>query len=184
MKIKKKMMIGLLVVAALFITFGFITSWKRGQSDLETVSYVDLERYQGLWYDVASFPQRFQSGCHNTTARYTLHKKGYVIVENQCNKGGIEGKLSSISGKATVVKNTGNAKLKVQFFWPFKADYWIIMLDEDYRYAVVSHPTKKYLWILSRTPQMDEEVMDSICATLQEKGFDLSNLQKVVHKTE
>jgi apolipoprotein D and lipocalin family protein len=143
---------------------------------LQTVSVVDLNKYAGKWYEIASFPQRFQKGCHCTTAEYTLSSKGYVIVENKCNKDSIYGKQMSIRGKAFVEKNSGNAKLKVQFFWPFKAKYWIIDLANDYSYAVVSHPNKKYLWILSRTPQMNDEIYNQILLRLKEKGFDLSKL--------
>src|ERR1035437_7434678 len=144
---------------------------------LQTVPNVDLNKYAGKWYEIASYPQRFQKGCHCTTAEYTLSEKGYVIVENRCNRDSVTGKQSYIKGKALVVKNSGNAKLKVQFFWPFTGKYWIIDLANDYCYAVVSHPNKKYLWILSRTPKMNDDVYQQIIARLKEKGFDLSKLQ-------
>jgi apolipoprotein D and lipocalin family protein len=149
---------------------------------LQTVAYVDLEKYAGKWYEIASFPQRFQKGCHCTTAAYTMHNKGYVVVENRCNRDSVSGRASYIKGKAFVVKNSGNAKLSVQFFWPFRAKYWIIDLADDYRYAVVSHPNKKYLWILSRTSQMNITDYQKILSTLKEKGFDLSALKVTVQK--
>ncbi len=144
---------------------------------LQTVPYVDIKKYAGKWYEIASYPQRFQKGCHGTTAEYTWSEKGYVIVENRCNKGSLSGKLSYIKGKAFVEENSGNAKLKVQFFWPFKGKYWIIDLADDYSYAVVSHPNKNYLWILSRTSKMNDETYQQIIARLKEKGFDLAKLQ-------
>ncbi|MBU6343155.1 MAG: lipocalin family protein [Bacteroidetes bacterium] len=144
---------------------------------LQTVPFVDLNKYAGKWYEIASFPQRFQKGCNCTTATYTLSEKGFVVVENRCNKGSVRGKISYIKGKAFVVKNSGNAKLKVQFFWPFRAKYWIIDLADDYSYAVVSHPNKKYLWILSRTTTLDPSIYKDILDRLKEKGFDLSLLK-------
>lgn len=84
--------------------------------------------------------------------------------------------------KLNVEKNTGNAKLKVQIFWPFKGKYWIIDLADDYSYAVVSHPNKKYLWILSREPKMEEEIYNQIISRLKEKGFDLTKIQKTIHQ--
>lgn len=144
---------------------------------LQTVPFVDLNKYAGKWYEIASFPQRFQKGCNCTTATYTLSDKGFVVVENRCNKGSVTGKISYIKGKAFVVKNSGNAKLKVQFFWPFRAKYWIIDLADDYSYAVVSHPNKKYLWILSRTTTIDPTIYNGILNRLKEKGFDLSLLK-------
>lgn len=144
---------------------------------LETVPIVDLNRYAGKWFEIAAYPQRFQKGCHCTTAEYTLSEKGYVIVENRCNRDSVNGNQSYIKGKAFVVKKSGNAKLKVQFFWPFTGKYWIIDLAEDYSYSVVSHPNKKYLWILSRTPKMDEVIYQQILTRLDEKGFDLTKLE-------
>ena len=147
---------------------------------LETVPNVDLNKYAGKWFEIASFPLRFQKGCHCTTAEYTVSNKGYVTVENRCNKGSVTGKQSYIKGKAFVDKNSGNAKLKVQFFWPFKGKYWIIDLADDYIYAVVSHPNKKYLWILSRTSKMDEAIFNGIISRLKEKGFDTTKLQMTI----
>lgn len=147
---------------------------------LQTVPYVDLHQYAGKWYEIASYPQRFQKGCHCTTAEYTLSDKGYVIVENRCNRGSINGKMSYIKGKAFVTKNSGNARLKVQFFWPFRGKYWIIDLAEDYSFAVVGHPNRHYLWILSRTPKMKDTIYAEILERLHQKGFDLSRIQKTV----
>ena len=153
-----------------------ITSSMSSQT-LQTVPNVNLKKYCGKWYEIASYPQRFQKGCTCTTAEYSLSDKGYVIVENRCNRDNVNGKQSTIKGKAFVEKNSGNAKLEVQFFWPFKGKYWIIDLADDYSYAVVSHPNKEYLWILSRTPKMNEEVYRQIISRLQKKGFDLNKLQ-------
>ncbi len=158
----------------------FMTTIISNSQTLKTVPNVDLNKYAGKWYEIASYPQRFQKGCHCTTAQYTLSEKGYVIVENRCNKDSITGKQSYIKGKAFVEKNSGNAKLKVQFFWPFKGKYWIIDLANDYSYAVVSHPNRKYLWILSRTPKLDNTIYQQILSRLKEKGFDLTKLQSTV----
>lgn len=159
-----------------------ITPHMARSQSLETVPSVDLKKYSGKWYEIASYPQKFQKGCHCTTAEYTLTDKDYVIVENRCNRDSVNGKESYIKGKAFVEKNSGNAKLKVQFFWPFRGKYWIIDLADDYSYAVVSHPNREYLWILSRTPKMKTEVYAQILEKLKEKGFDLAKLQRTVQK--
>lgn len=162
----------------LFTILLVMTITTLNAQKLQTVPNVDLNKYAGKWYEIASYPQIFQKGCHCTTAEYTLSEKGYMIVENRCNRDSVNGKQSYIKGKAFVEKNSGNAKLKVQFFWPFKAKYWIIDLADDYSYAVVSHPNKKYLWILSRTSKMDDKVYQEIISRLKLNGFDLSKLQK------
>ncbi len=166
-----------LYIHFLIIIFIMTTADLSAQK-LQTVPNVDLNKYLGKWFEIASYPQIFQKGCHCTTAEYSLSNKGYIIVENRCNKDSILGKQSYIKGKAFVEENSGNAKLKVQFFWPFKGKYWIIDLANDYSYAVVSHPNKKYLWILSRTSKIDDAVYQGIMSRLKSKGFDLQKLQK------
>jgi apolipoprotein D and lipocalin family protein len=161
------------LVTLFFLT---LTSFAMSQT-LQTVPSVDLNRYAGKWYEIASIPQFFQKGCTGTTAEYTLTDKGYVIVENRCNKDSIHGKQTYIKGKAFVVENSGNAKLKVQFFWPFKGKYWIIDLADDYSYAVVGNPNRKYLWILSRTPVMNDITYQHIISGIKEKGFDISKIK-------
>jgi apolipoprotein D and lipocalin family protein len=158
----------------------FMASSSILSQELQTVPQVDLNKYLGKWYEIASYPQRFQKGCYCTTAEYNMSDKGYVIVENRCKKDSILGKESYIKGKAFVQKNSNNAKLKVQFFWPFRGKYWIIELADDYSYAVVSHPNRKYLWILSRTPKMNEAIYQSILSRLERNGFILSKIQKTL----
>ena len=167
------------IIIALYVFICSNPALMNSQT-IDSLPHVDLKRYAGKWYEIASYPQRFQKGCHCTTAEYTLSDKGYVIVENRCNRDSINGKQTYIKGKAFVEKGSGNAKLKVQFFWPFRGKYWIIDLADDYSYAVVSHPNKKYLWILSRTAQMDSQVYEHILLRLKCKGFDLDTIQNTV----
>ncbi len=176
--ILKKMLCASFQSITLTILFLMMTSTNSHAQILQTVQTVDLKKYSGKWFEIASYPMYFQKGCHCTTAEYTLSDKGYVIVENRCNKGSVTGEPSYIKGKAFVEEGSGNAKLKVQFFWPFRAKYWIIDLADDYSYAVVSHPDKKYLWILSRTSKLDDAVYQQILSRLASKGFDLTKLQK------
>ncbi len=144
---------------------------------LDVVEKVDLERYLGKWYEIASFPQSFQKGCNCSTAEYFKTDDDYIRVLNSCRKGSPSGELSTAEGKAFVIDTLTNAKLKVQFFWPFKGDYWIIDLADDYSYAVVGHPNREYLWILSRTPIMENSIYNSILERVKSKGFDINKLQ-------
>lgn len=143
----------------------------------ETVPQVDIDRYLGTWYEIASFPQRFQKGCTATTAKYSLRDDGDIRVENSCRKDSLDGELTSIEGKAFATDAT-NAKLKVQFFWPFRGDYWILELGDDYEYAVVGSPDRDSLWILSRTRQMDDAQYTDIFERLRTRGWDVARLQK------
>jgi len=142
---------------------------------LEVVPSVELKRYLGKWYEIAHLPARFQEGCSETTAIYTLAADGNISVLNECRK---NGKLKQAKGKAKVVDKTTRAKLKVTFFWPFYGDYWIIKLGKDYDYAVVGTPNRKYLWILSRTPQMDNKLFSELTDFAKSKSFEIGNLIK------
>jgi apolipoprotein D and lipocalin family protein len=144
---------------------------------LEVVPSVDLNRYVGRWYEIASFPTWFQKGCVGSTAEYSLRPDGGIDVLNQCRKGP-DGVLDSAKGQAWVTDPATNAKLRVQFVWPFRGDYWIIDLGRDYEYAVVGHPSRDYLWILSRTPRMDSERYDRILERVRQKGYDVSRLAR------
>jgi apolipoprotein D and lipocalin family protein len=147
---------------------------------LEVVDSVDLERYLGRWYEIASYPMYFQNGCTATTATYPRRDDGLIEVVNQCRKGSLDGKLKEAVGRARVVDPETNAKLEVSFFGPFWGDYWIIDLDPDYQWAVVGGAKRKYLWILSRTPQLDQELYDQIVARLPAKGYDPAGLNKTL----
>ena len=147
--------------------------------DLEVVPHVELEKYLGKWYEIAHLPAKFQEGCNETTATYTLLKDGSISVLNQSIK---NGKMKQAKGKAKVVDKNSNAKLKVTFFWPFYGDYWIIDLGKDYDYAVVGTPNRKYLWILSRTPQMDDKLYSQLVEYAKSKGFDVNKLIKTLQK--
>jgi apolipoprotein D and lipocalin family protein len=154
--------------------------------DLETVKSVDLEKYVGFWYEIASFPASFQKGCRCSTAEYQfVPGKKHIRVINKCLKLTKQGsKMSIARGKAFPVKGSGNARLKVQFFWPFKGDYYIIDLADDYRYVVVGHPNRNFLWILSREPYMTNDTYNGIVAHIKSKGFDVTRLQKTEQNCE
>jgi len=152
---------------------------KEEYNKLEVVPHVELEKYLGKWFEIAHLPARFQEGCTDTTATYTLSKDGNISVLNECRR---NGKVKLAKGKAKVVDKNSGAKLKVTFFWPFYGDYWIIDLGKDYNYAVVGTPNRKYLWILSRTPQMADKLFSQLLESAKSKGFDVSKLIKTSHK--
>lgn len=144
---------------------------------LETVEYVDVERYMGTWYEIAKYPNGFQRGCSAVTAEYALRDDGTVRVFNTCRASDGETIKDTIEGFAAVADKATNAKLTVYFFYPFGAPYWIIDLDENYQYAVVGDPSRTFLWILSRTPTLDTEIYDQILQCISEKGYDPARLE-------
>ena len=147
----------------------------QAATPVASVPDVDLTRYVGLWYEIASFPMFFQRNCvGDTTARYATTAGGDISVINRCRT---SSGFDEARGKASVVPGTGHARLKVSFFWPFRADYWIIGLDKDYRWAVVGNPNRKYLWVLSRTPQLPRDLLDEALKSAESQGFDLTKLR-------
>ncbi len=140
---------------------------------LDVVPSVELGRYLGKWYEIAHLPAKFQEGCDETTATYTLLRDGKISVLNTCTR---NGKTKTAKGKAKVVDEATGAKLKVTFFWPFYGDYWILKLGMNYEYAVVGTPSREYLWILSRTPKIDDTLFSELTEFAKSKGFDTTKL--------
>jgi apolipoprotein D and lipocalin family protein len=144
-------------------------------SAVQSVPAVDLNRYVGKWHEIGSFPMFFQRNCKaDTTAEYAIKTDGNVSVTNRCKT---DSGVDEAVGTATVVPGGANSKLKVSFFWPFKADYWIIGLDADYRWAVVGNPNRKYLWVLSRTPQLSPADLEAALQSARAQGYDLTQLK-------
>jgi apolipoprotein D and lipocalin family protein len=148
--------------------------WGQSRRAEETVDSVDLHRYAGKWYEIAAFPAWFEEGCRCTTAEY-VHMDEYVEVKNSCIR---NGEPANREARAYPVPGSGDSMLKIRYVWPFKSDYWILALDDRYQYAMVGHPEKKYLWIMSRTPQMDEDVYQSLVNQALDKGYDVSRLRR------
>jgi apolipoprotein D and lipocalin family protein len=141
---------------------------------VKTVAHVDLQRYAGKWYEVARIPNRFQKKCsRDVSAEYSFEGDA-IKVHNLCVN--TAGRTTGITGKAKVVDQQSNAKLKVTFFWPFYGDYWILGLDPDYRWALVGTPNHKYLWVLSRTKTLPQVDMDQARRIAEQNGFLISNL--------
>lgn len=160
------------------IIMSLLSCGSTNYAPLDVVDKVEVNRYIGKWYEIAMLPNNFQKGCNCTTAEYSIIDEETIRVINSCRKDSVNGEVEEATGKAFVVEGTNNAKLRVQFFWPFRGDYWIIDLDrENYQYAVVGAPSRKYLWILSRTPKMDENIFNILVEKCKTKGFDVSKLQ-------
>jgi len=150
------------------------TTERLGLEPPVTVGDFDLERYDGTWFEIGNYPNTFQQGCAGTTASYTIRENGEVGVLNTCTS---NGSPNIAEGVARAV-DLENGKLEVSFFGPFFGAYWIVELGEDdgpegdYTHAVVTSPSRDFLWILSRTPQLDEALVDEIFVRLDAQGID------------
>jgi apolipoprotein D and lipocalin family protein len=172
----------MIVSALLLVLLPFVGSVAGNnlQADKpQTVPHVDVASYLGKWYEQAVIPYYFERDCTHTTATYSLNKDNTIRVDNSCTR---NGKQVESVGKA-VPEDSTNAKLKVEFVQTLDigAQYWVVMLASDYSYSVVSSPDYKYLWILSRTPQMEETVYNSIIEELKKRGgFQVNKLKRTV----
>lgn len=171
-------MVRLFLLRVLVASLACLALPVRAEAPVDSVAAVDLARYAGKWYEVASFPMFFQRNCvGDTTADYALTPEGDVSVTNRCRTA--DG-FDQAQGKAWAVEGSNNARLKVSFFWPFRSDYWVLGLDAGYRWAVVGNPNRKYLWILSRTPQLDKPLLEAALKAAATQGFDLKQLKYTV----
>lgn len=144
---------------------------SANQFDKSTVTELDLNRYLGKWYEIARYDHRFERGMHHCTAEYTLMDDGTIRV---INRGIKDGKATESKGKAKTTTTPG--LLRVSFWGPFYSDYRILMLDQDYTYALVGSGTMGYLWILSRTPTLPQQTLFRIYTEASRRGYDTANL--------
>ncbi len=172
------------IVVFILVLFGCSNTTNTQSQTMKTVINVDLERYMGTWYEIARFPHSFEKGLVGVTATYTLKKNGKVEVLNQGFKDSLTGKLKRVKGFAKIPDPTIPGRLMVYFFWPFGGEYLILDLDENYQQVLIGSSSKKYLWILSRTPRMDDSVYTNLVMKAEALGFDTTKLEKVLQKTD
>ena len=162
-------------------TFSEQTVFMDYTEDEKTVSYVDLTRYLGKWYEIATYESPFQMGCTGSTATYAVGQDDNVSVTNECFLESLDGEYKVDTARAEIVNSATNAELLVYFAESFGADYWIIELDGQnseapYEWAVVGSSISIFMWILSRTPQMENDRLNMILERLEERGYDTDSL--------
>jgi apolipoprotein D and lipocalin family protein len=170
--------------AALTLFTIMIFSSSQSQKAPSVVSTVDLNRYNGIWYEIARLPNFFERKLKCTSATYTLRDDGRITVVNKGIYLTDTKKSTSVKGVAWVPDKNYPAKLKVQFFWPFSGDYWIMELDKEYRYVLVGDPSTKYLWILAREKKMDESTYNMLLQKAGDNGYDVKTIIRVEQDCE
>lgn len=141
--------------------------------DNRTVQTFDVARFMGKWYEIARYDHRFEEGMTRVSATYTLLDDGRIEVLNSGYK---DGKYKEIKGKAKQPNPADPGKLKVSFFLWFYSDYYVLILDPEYRYVVIGSSSDKYLWIMSRQPDLAEDVIRNLLDQLRERGYDTAKL--------
>lgn len=144
---------------------------------LDCASGFDINRYTGTWYEIARLPNRFEKGLSGVQANYQWTKDSTITVINSGVKS--SGKKVRIEGVAFIPDSKVPAKLRVSFFRPFYSDYWVLAIDQNYESALIGEPGRNYLWILSRTPQMNEATYKTLVQIAARKGFDTKKLERI-----
>lgn len=147
--------------------------------DKSVVSNLDINKYLGTWYEIARFDHRFERGLVGVTANYSIREDGKIKVVNSGYKGSLTGEKSTSIGKAKIPDPKQPSKLKVSFFWFFYGDYFVLELDKDYQWALIGSSSDNYLWILSRTAQIEDKLYTNLISILQKRGYDTNKLIRV-----
>lgn len=147
--------------------------------NLETVEYVDIPRFMGDWYVIAILPNLIEKNAANGLEQYRLDEDGTIAVTYSYRKGGVQGKQKVMHPRGKIYNRDTNAEWRMQLFKPFWSKYFIIALADDYRYTAIGVPSRKYLWIMSRSPQMADADYKSIITRLDHLGFDTAKITKM-----
>jgi apolipoprotein D and lipocalin family protein len=146
---------------------------------IHTVEYVDLNRFKGDWYVIANIPTFIEKDAYNAIESYRLDDDGTVATTFRFNKGSLDGPLKEYHPRGFIRDKKSNAVWGMRFVWPFKAEYRIIFLSDDYSQTVIGRSKRDYVWIMAREPSIPDEEYGAILGFLQEQGYDINKLQKV-----
>jgi len=165
----------------LILTVTMFFSSLMAQKNLSVVTSVDLNKYAGTWYEIARLPFTFESRLKCITATYSLREDGRITVLNKGHYISNPEKINTAKGVAFVPDKNFPAKLKVQFFWPFRGNYWIMHLDTDYKFVLIGEPSFRYLWILARENKLDDPVLQMLLKKATDAGYNVTNLIMTEH---
>ncbi len=152
------------------------------QPPLETVDYVDLDRFMGKWYVIASIPTFLEKGAHNAVETYERNPDGTIKTTFTFRDGAFDGKRKEYNPKGFVRDDPSNAIWGMRFIWPIKADYRIVYLTPDYSQTVIGRNKRDYVWIMARTPSIPDQDYSAIVEMIGEMGYDTSKIEKVPHR--
>ena len=163
------------VIAATLMTTGCAGS----APPIETVDHVDLERFMGDWYVIASIPTFLEKQAYNAVETYEINDDGTIATTFVFRKGAFDGKKKTYTPRAWVVEDTGNAVWGMQFVWPIKADYRIAYLTDDYSHTIIARNKRDYVWLMARNPTISDQDYSELVDRIKAFGYDTSELRKV-----
>ena len=172
-------MIKILLTLGLLLTMGC-----SAHKPIQLADHVDLDRFMGKWYVIANIPTFIEKDAYNAVEIYQRNPDGSIATTFQFNKGSFDGELVEYHPVGTVIDTDSNAIWKMQFIWPFKADYRIVHLDSDYSVTIIGRVKRDYVWIMARTPKISESQLNSMLDIIRKQGYDTDQVQRVPHKIE
>ncbi len=159
-----------------------LTVGCQAPQPMATVPYVDLDRFMGDWYVIASIPTPFERDAHNAIEQYAATDDGYIATTFSFNKDGFDGPRKTMHAKGFVLDADSNARWGMQFLWPIKADYRIVHLNDDYTVTIIGRERRDYVWLMSRS-LMSESAMQQYVERIAQLGYDTKRLQRVPHQS-
>jgi apolipoprotein D and lipocalin family protein len=167
----------------LLLTAGIVTATTAGCASnlppIKPVANVDISRYMGKWYVIASIPTRFEKDAYNAVETYSLDKKGRVATSFRFREGSFGGKVKTIHSTGYIKAGTNNAVWGVQVFWPFRAQYIVAYLNDAYSEVIVARDARDYTWVMARTPTVSQADYDALVARVEAWGYPVKDLRKV-----
>lgn len=172
-----------LIITLIMVGSSLTACIENNGDPMETVSYVDLERFMGDWYVVANIPTTIEKGAYNAVESYALNPDGTIATTFRFNENSPDGPRKTYRPKGFILDKKTNARWGMQFIWPIKADYRIIYLDEDYQVTVIGRSKRDYVWVMSRKPDFSDEEFARIKDFIENVGYDENELQRVPQKS-
>jgi len=163
----------------ILIVYLFLIACNDTSNTMQTVPYVDINRFMGDWYVIANIPTFIEKNATNAIESYALNKEGNIETTFTFYKNNPNGEKKVYKPKGYIYNSETNAEWRMQFIWPFKMPFLIIDLADDYSYTVIGYPSKKYLWIMSRKPVIQDDIYLSIIQKLKNINYDINKIQKV-----
>lgn len=172
-------MLRIQTILGLIIALVVLSGCAAKRAEMQTVDKVEIERFMGDWYVIANIPTFLEKGAHNAVENYRLDSDGSIATTFTYRKGGFDGKQKEYSPRGFIRDTESNALWGMRFVWPFKGDYRIVYLDDDYTQTVIGRQKRDYVWIMARTPEISSEDYDRHIAFVASIGYDISKVQRV-----
>lgn len=166
------------LIVVVFLSLA-LSACAAKRPEMQTVDYVDLERFMGEWYVIANIPTFLEKGAHNAVETYTLADDGTIATNFTYREDSFDGDIKDYNPRGFVRDTESNALWGMRFIWPIKADYRIVYLNDDYTQTIIGRQKRDFVWLMARTPEISDEDYDELLRFIESLGYDLSKVERV-----